>query len=373
MRILIAPDKFKGSLTAREVAAAIGRGARRVFPEATIIEQPMADGGEGSLELLQQILPLQTYRLEVTGPLRKKVMAEYLMGEGKAFIEVARACGLQHLPPHRRDPGRTTTIGVGMLIEDALARGARDISLFLGGSATNDCGAGMAAALGYRFFGNRPEDFVPTGDSLGYVLRIDDAEVMPAVKDARFTAVCDVDNPLLGDRGATMVYASQKGAKLTDLPVLEEHMERFSGVLAQFSGTSVLVPGSGAAGGLGAGIRAFLGGDIQSGIDRMMEVTGLEKWLIGADLVITGEGCIDDQTPHGKVVSGVAGRAQHAGAKVLAVAGRCTLDQAASRMPDVHQIAALMDQPGMTIERSMGDTALELEGMVVGLLRSLKI
>jgi len=371
MRILIAPDKFKGSLSAREVAAAIGRGARRVFPRATIVEQPMADGGEGSLELLQQILPLQTHRLEVTGPLRKKVMADYLMGEGKAFIEVARACGLQHLPAHRRNPGRTTTIGVGMLIEDALARGAREISLFLGGSATNDCGAGMAAALGYRFFGDRPKDFVPTGDSLGYVLRIDDEGVLPALREATITAVCDVDNPLLGERGASMVYARQKGATEESLPLLEDQMERFAGVLSAFSGISVDVPGSGAAGGLGAGIAAFLGGQLQPGIEVMMRAVGFDALLRDIDLVITGEGKIDEQTPHGKVVSGVAMRAQHAGARCIAVAGLCTLPEADARLPGLARVAALMDQPGMTLERSMKNTAAELEGMVEGLLRSL--
>jgi glycerate kinase len=366
MKILIAPDKFKGTLSAAGVAAAIGRAARKKYPEAEIIEQPLADGGEGSLELLQQLLPLKKHRLDVTGPLRKPVQAEYLMGEGKAYIEMAQAAGLQHVPGPRRDPGKTTTIGVGMLIDDAIARGAKDIYLFLGGSATNDCGAGMAAALGYRFFGKKVEDFVPTGNSLEWVERIDQSEVLPTLKDIRFTAVCDVDNPLLGPSGATLTYAGQKGATEADLPGLERNMRLFADQINASLGQDVrTVPGGGAAGGLGAGCVAFLGAGLRPGIDVLMEAVGFDDLVWGADMVITGEGKIDDQTIHGKVVSGVAKSANAAGVpQIIAFCGRQEVSAADVKAMGLTGIHALLDLSSMTLSQALYRTEASLEFLV---------
>jgi glycerate kinase len=369
LTILIAPDKFKGTLSAREAAAAIARGCRRAYPNARIVEQQMADGGEGSMALLRDVLPLKTHRLEVAGPLKKPVLAEYLLGEGRAYIEVAQACGLQYIPPLRRNPMITTTIGVGMLIDDAIARGATNISLFLGGSATNDCGAGMAGALGYRFFSDRGNDFIPTGDSLGWTTRIDAEKVNPAIKNIRFTAVCDVDNPLLGPDGATYVYASQKGAKPEDLPVLEDHMSRFADTLERALKVVVRgVGGAGAAGGLGAGAMAFLGAELKPGIEVMMEAVGFPSLLATADLVITGEGKIDEQTVRGKVVAGVAKAAKIAGVPVIAVGGVRTVGL--EELPDLSAVHTLMEQPGMTVEKAMNDSAERLEEMVAEVLKS---
>ena len=366
MKILIAPDKFKGTLSAAGVAAAIGRAARKKYPEAEIIEQPLADGGEGSLELLQQLLPLKKHRLDVTGPLRKPVQAEYLMGEGKAYIEMAQAAGLQHVPGPRRDPGKTTTIGVGMLIDDAIARGAKDIYLFLGGSATNDCGAGMAAALGYRFFGKKVEDFVPTGNSLEWVERIDQSEVLPTLKDIRFTAVCDVDNPLLGPSGATLTYAGQKGATEADLPDLERNMRLFADQINASLGQDVrTVPGGGAAGGLGAGCVAFLGAGLRPGIEVLMEAVGFDDLVRGADMVITGEGKIDGQTIHGKVVSGVARAARAAGVpKVIAFCGRQEVSSSDVKAMGLSNVHALLDLSSMTLSDAMYRTEASLESLV---------
>lgn len=366
MKILIAPDKFKGTLSAAGVAAAIGRAVRKKFPEAEIIEQPLADGGEGSLELLQHFLPLQKHRLEVTGPLRKPVLAEYLLGEGKAYIEIAQAAGLQYVPGPRRDPGHTTTIGVGMLIDDAIARGARDIYLFLGGSATNDCGAGMAAALGYRFFGNKGEDFVPTGDSLEWVDRIDRMGALPALRTVRFTAVCDVNNPLLGPDGATYTYAEQKGAAAAALPDLERNLAHFAGRINDDLGVDVRqLPGAGAAGGLGAGCVAFLGAGLRPGIDVLMEAVGFADLVRDADLVITGEGKIDNQTIHGKVVSGVARAAKTAGVpKVVAFCGRQEVSSADVKAMGLSNVHALLDLSSMTLSQAMYRTEESLEWLV---------
>ncbi|MEM6770548.1 MAG: glycerate kinase [Bacteroidota bacterium] len=369
MTILIAPDKFKGSLSAAEVAAAMARACRKVFPQAHLIERPLADGGEGSLDILREVLPLKQHRLEVCGPLRRSVPANYLLGAGKAYIEVAQACGLQHVPQHRRDPGYTTTIGVGELIEDALARGANEVYLFLGGSATNDCGAGMAGALGFRFFSDRGKDFIPSGSSLRYVTRIDTATVNPRIKEVSFYGVCDVANPLLGPQGATYVYAPQKGAQLAELANLEEGMHLFSAAVEYATGQLIRdYPGAGAAGGLGAACIAFLGGTLQSGIKTMLSAVGFPELLQGADLVLTGEGKIDEQTPHGKVVSGVAAAAASLGVPTIAFGGVCTVDL--TELPDLTGIHALMDQDGMTTERAMTNAAEEIEKLVAGVLKA---
>lgn len=367
MKILIAPDKFKGTLSAPQAAATIARALRRKFPGAQIIQQPLADGGEGSLDLIAATVPgLQTHRLQVTGPLRKPVAAEYLYGNGRAFIETAEACGLKHVPVPRRDPRYTTTIGVGQLIDDAIARGATDVNLFLGGSATNDCGVGMAAALGYRFFSDRPDDFVPTGESLHYVNRIDVDEVAPRLKNIRFTAVCDVDNPLLGPQGATHTYAAQKGAKPEDLSYLEANMARFADTVAAWNELRLHdLPGAGAAGGLAAGAVAFLNADLRPGIDVIMEAVGFGTLLKDVDMVITGEGKIDVQTPHGKVVSGVARLAKAAGVpKVFAVCGRNELEMAAAREMGLDGVFALLDMSSMTLEQALYRTEDALEELV---------
>lgn len=367
MKILIAPDKFKGTLSASEVASAVARAVRKLYPEAEIIEQPMADGGEGSLDLLSAALPnLQRHRLEVTGPLRKPVLAEYLLGDGKAYVEIAAACGLKHVPAPRRNPGETTTIGVGQLIDDAIARGASSIYLFLGGSATNDAGAGMAAALGFRFFGNRPEDFIPTGSSLRYVNRIDSEEVLPELKEVRFFAVCDVDNLLLGPNGATHTYAPQKGAEEGDLAQLETSMAHFAGQIMQWQNTDVAsVPGSGAAGGLAAGALAFLNAEICSGTDVLMEAVAFDDLLENVDLVITGEGRVDGQTLQGKVVSGVAKRAKAAGVpRVIALCGRNEISRQEEEVLGLDAVHALLDLSSVTLEDAMYRTEDSLGRLV---------
>lgn len=367
MKILIAPDKFKGTLSAAGVAAAVARAVRKIYPEAEIIQQPMADGGEGSLALLASALPtVQRHRLEVTGPLRKPVPAEYLLSEGKAYIEIAEACGLKHVPFPRRDPGLTTTIGVGQLIDDAIARGATDIYLFLGGSATNDAASGMAAALGFRFFSDRPEDFVPTGSSLRYVSRIDTEQVLPGLRAVRFTAVCDVDNPLLGSDGATYTYAPQKGAAEADLPALEASMAHFAQQISTWLDTDVnALSGGGAAGGLAAGASAFLGAEIRPGTDVLMEAVGFNALLKEVDLLITGEGKIDAQTLHGKVVNGVARRARAAGVpQVIALCGRSEISPEDTATLGLDGVYALLDLSSITLEDAMYRTADSLERLV---------
>ena len=371
MKILIAPDKFKGSLTAGEVIAAVRAGIIRARPDATVVAQPLADGGEGSLDIIRATRPVHEHRLKVTGPLRRPVDASYLLGEGVAYVETAAACGLQHVPPRRRDPRYTTTIGVGQLIEDALARGAREVVLYLGGSATNDGGAGMAAALGYRFFSDRGHDFVPAGNSLGYVQRIDREEVATAIGETKFVCICDVNNPLLGPAGATHTYAAQKGAGAEDLSVLEEHMTHFSGLVEKTFGVPGLreTPGVGAAGGLAYGCRAFLNADLRSGADWVAELLTEGGLLDGVDLVITGEGSIDAQTARGKVVAAVARAARARGIRTLALAGRSVLTDPLEQLPGVTALRAIMDLPGMTERRALDNAGELLAGITEAYLR----
>ena len=355
----------------------MARGVRRVAPGAEIILQPLADGGEGTLELLRRVLGLQRRRVRVPGPLREPVLASYLLGgDGRAFIEIAEACGLHLIPAHRRNPCNTTTIGVGVLIDDALARGARNISLLLGGSGTSDCGAGMAGALGYSFLRDRETDYIPMADTLEYVIRIGREEVTPGLTAARFTAVCDVDNPLLGPNGATYTYAAQKGAPPDRLPDLERNMMSFANRLETWLGVDVRnLPGAGAAGGLGAGAVAFLGADIRSGIDMVLDAVGFDEHIRGCQLVLTGEGKIDAQTLRGKVVGGVGRRVEQlrGGGKarqpvVLAFAGMDALTKTAS-IPGVDGRAALLDNPAYGADYAMAHAGDLLADLVAGALR----
>lgn len=333
-------------------------GVRASHPSATIVQQPLADGGEGSLEVIRSSRPLTEHRLEVTGSLRRPVQAGYLMGEGTAYIESARACGLQHVPKHRRDPGYTTTIGVGQLIEDALARGAERINLFLGGSATNDGGVGMAAALGYRFISDKGHDFVPSGDSLGYVAHIDASGVSRALAQASIKVICDVDNSLLGLDGATYAYSRQKGASLEQMALLEHHMTALVETMDRHLPNQLLeIPspgtflsrqaGAGAAGGLGFGAAAFLGGQLVDGFTWLAGEVGLAKTLGEADLVLTGEGKIDGQTLRGKVVAGVGRLAKSAGVTAWGFCGVSEL--AVGLLPEgVEKVFSLLEMPGVT-------------------------
>lgn len=366
MRILVCPDKFKGTLSATAAATAIRAGLLRQLPDAQIILRPLADGGEGSLEVLRSTGAYRVRRLSVTGPLRRPVAASYLTDGDRAYIESAMACGLRHVPVPRRNPGYTTTIGVGELIEDAVVRGARHVTLFLGGSATNDAGAGMAGVLGYRFFSDRPGDFIPTGDSLRYVRRIDRQGVLPALANVRFVAACDVNNPLLGDRGATHAYAQQKGASPDQLPELEANMAQFADRLE----TALNVrthdrPFTGAAGGLAAGALAFLGAELRPGTELLFEALDLRRELERADLVVTGEGSLDRQTLAGKVVAAVAARAR---CPVVVLCGRNALTTAEQHAAGLGAVHALTDQPGVTDERARLEAAELLTELAASVL-----
>ncbi|CAD5377908.1 glycerate kinase II [Pseudomonas sp. OF001] len=324
MKVVIAPDSFKESLSAAEVAAAIAAGLREVWPQAELLCRPMADGGEGTVVALVAATGGEYRETLVRGPLGEPVAATWgwIAASRSAVIEMAAASGLHLVPPARRDVLRACTHGTGELIRAALEAGATRIVLGFGGSATNDAGSGMLRALGARFEDAAGQPLAPGGAALAQLARIDLSGLDPRLTQVDFEVACDVDNPLCGPRGASQVFGPQKGATPEQVRQLDAALARFADVCAQTLGRDDRdLPGSGAAGGIGFAARSFLGASFRPGIELVAEVSGLEQALIGADLVITGEGRIDLQTLHGKTPMGVAAIAKRHGVPVVALAG----------------------------------------------------
>ncbi|MGI9862618.1 glycerate kinase [Moorella naiadis] len=324
-RIIIAPDSFKESLSAPEVAAAIAAGLKRVLPRAETVAVPMADGGEGLTTTLVAATGGREITATVTGPLGEPVQAVWgLLGDGStAVVEMAQASGLPLVPREKRNPMVTTTYGTGELIRRALEAGCRKLIVGIGGSATNDGGAGMAQALGVKLLDAQGQEIAPGAAGLEHLERIDMTGLDPRVKKVEILVACDVDNPLCGPRGASVVYGPQKGATPEMVPRLDAALACLADIVARDLQVEVKdLPGAGAAGGLGAGLVAFLGATLRRGIDLVMEAVDLDGILAaGADLVITGEGEINRQTAYGKVPAGVAGIAGKYGIPVVALVG----------------------------------------------------
>ena len=323
--VLVAPDSFKGSLTSREAAAAIADGVRDALPSASVTIHPVSDGGEGFVEVLAPHLDGEIVTTVVSGPLPgTKAEARWALCRGGdlALIEMAQAAGLNLVPPSRRDPKITTTRGVGELILAACRAGVKEIILGLGGSGTNDGGAGMAEGLGVRFLDADGVPIGPGGGALARLASIDLSGLEPAVTRVRFTAACDVAVPLLGPRGASVLFAPQKGAARSEVPLLEGGLSRLAEVIQETLGIDVReIAGGGAAGGLGAGCAAFCAAELRPGIEIVLEITRFDDALKHADLVITGEGKLDAQSRQGKAVSGIFRRARLGGKPVIAVVG----------------------------------------------------
>jgi len=335
LRVVIAPDSFKGSLPADAVARQLAAGWRQVWPDAQIDQVPVADGGEGTVDALVRATGGQFMDAVVAGPLGEPVTARFgVLGDGRtAVIEMAAASGLPLVPPHQRDPLRTTTRGTGELIRQALDAGCRRIIVGLGGSATNDGGAGMAQALGVRLLDESGRELPPGGAALADLAQIDVAGLDPRVRETEFVVACDVDNPLCGPRGASRVFGPQKGATPAMIDELDRALARYAQVIRRDLGVDVADrPGAGAAGGLGAGMMAFCHAVLRPGAAIVLEAVGLERYVREADLVITGEGRLDGQSARGKAPVAVARLAKRWGKPVVAVGG--------SLGPDVEQLYA---------------------------------
>ena len=329
MKIVLAPDSFKGSMTSLEVCEAFREGVLRAVPNAEIMTVPMADGGEGTTEALVAATGGELRLVEATGPLpsdRPKVIGQIglIRGGRTAVLEMACVSGLPLVPDTKRNPLHTTTYGTGELIHAAFEMGARHLIVGIGGSATNDLGAGMAQALGIKFFrADGSEISEPmTGGLLAEVAHIDLSGLHPAAKNSRIEVACDVDNPLLGPHGCTAVYGPQKGATPEIADMLEASLGRAIDVIENAVGREVRYQaGAGAAGGLGAGLLAFLGAELRPGIRIVLDASGFAEKVRGADLVLTGEGRIDHQTAYGKTISGVARVSRDSGVPVVAIVG----------------------------------------------------
>lgn len=325
MRIVLAPDSFKGCLTAVEVCNALEVGIRRRFPEAAIVKVPMADGGEGTVQSLVDASGGRIIKHQVHDPLGRRVKSFFgIMGDGTtAVIEMAAASGLPLLMQGERNPRVTSTQGTGELIIAALEHGVDRIIMGIGGSATNDGGRGMAEALGARFMGKGGRPLKePGGGALHELASIDVSGMDPRLADVEFTVACDVDNPLTGPKGASAVYGPQKGATPADVEYLDAALENYGAVIRDNLGKDVgQVPGAGAAGGLGAGLLAFCGATLRKGVEIVVEATRLVDKCKGADLVISGEGRTDFQTKFGKTPMGVAKAAKVHGIPVILISG----------------------------------------------------
>lgn len=324
MKIVCAPNAFKGCLTAGAAAEVMAAGARRADPDADVVRVPVADGGDGLVDVAIANLGGEVRTVRVSGPRGEPVDATfcYVPAMDYAAVEMALASGLALLVERRRDPMVTTTRGTGELIQAALDLGVSRIGVGIGGSATNDGGTGMAAALGVRFLDDRRRPVEPVGGELGRIRHIDMAGLDARVAAVRFEAVCDVDNPLCGPSGAARVYGPQKGASSEQIAALDAGLANLADVIERDLGVDVRdLPGAGAAGGLGAGLRAFLGAELRRGVDLVLDLVDLDGKLDGADLVLTGEGQIDFQTARGKAPAGVGAAARARGVPCIAIAG----------------------------------------------------
>ena len=363
MRILIAPDSYKNALSALEVAKSLKSGLQKVFQDAEFEILPMADGGEGTVEALIDATQGQMIKTPVCDPLMRPIESSFgITGDGiTAVIEMASASGIQLITSGERNPWITTTYGTGELILAALDRGCRDIILGIGGSATNDCGMGMAAALGVKFLDHAGNSVGPGGGMLAEVTRIDISGLDERIKETKIMVACDVTNPLTGPDGAAHVYGPQKGADQDMVKKLDSNLKKFSEVIAKQLGKDVgKIPGAGAAGGLGAGLIAFLDGELVEGVPAIAAKTGLDEAVAKADIVITGEGGIDFQTQFGKTPYGVAQVAKKHGKPVIAVAGTIGkgVDELYSKGIDA--VISILDRP-LSLEEAIEETPTLLE------------
>ena len=327
MKVVIAIDSFKGSMSSMESGMAAKEGVLSVFSDAEVVVKPLADGGEGTVDAFASGTFAKRLEVDATGPLGKKVTAVYAAMEAEQFVvmEMAAAAGITLV--EEKTPLEATTYGVGEMMLDAMKKGYRDFIMGIGGSATNDGGVGMLQALGYRFLDQNGKELGLGAKILGDIASVDDTKVSPAVKECRFRIACDVNNPLYGERGATYIFGPQKGVTPELAPTLDAAMQNYASVSADYVGKDyALEPGAGAAGGLGFAFKAYLNGELLPGIQLMLDATKLEDDIKEADYVITGEGRLDGQTAMGKVPVGVAKLAKKYNAKVLAFAGAVTKD-----------------------------------------------
>lgn len=391
MKVVVAIDSFKGSVTSMEAGEAIRDGIYRMMPEAEVVVKPLADGGEGTVEALISGMNGTEHRVMVTGPMGQPVEAVYGIVEGKtAVMEMAKAAGITlihdkcpgmpgHLvPPMEKNPWEAGTFGVGEMIKDAIEKGCRTFILGIGGSATNDGGMGMLKALGYGFYDKEGKELSPKAKELIRIAQISDASILPELFECSFRIACDVTNPLCGKNGASFVFGPQKGADESMVQNLDEGLSHFAEITSELFGEDVsMQPGTGAAGGMGYACLAYLKGALEPGIQIVLDTISFEEELKTADMVITGEGRLDAQTVMGKAPIGVAKLAKKYDCKVIALAGSVAED---ARICNEHGIDGFFSilQRVKTLEEAMDkeetkrnirDTAAQIFGVVRGFVK----
>ncbi|CEG21486.1 Glycerate 2-kinase [Planococcus massiliensis] len=377
LKVVVAIDSFKGSISSADGSKAIASGIKTVFPFAEIVALPLADGGEGTVEALVHAAGGEFIKTTVTGPLGTEIMARYgVIKNGKtAVIEVAEACGLDLVPTAQRNPLLTTTFGVGQLILHAIGRGCREFVIGLGGSATNDGGVGMLQALGFQFLDENGQEVARGGGMVKSIRSVDTSQAVLELKDCRFRVACDVNNVLHGPTGASHVFGPQKGATPEMVASLDAGLRHFGDVLRnQLNIDLQNLPGSGAAGGLGGAFAGFLQANLESGIELILNITAMEEKMQGADFVITGEGKLDDQTAMGKAPLGVAQLAAKQGIPVIALAGAVPIDASSLNKLGITSCFSISNGP-MSLEEAMDfETAFNnLKGtaeQIFGLIQS---
>ena len=329
-RVVVASDSFKGCLTSLQVADAVEAGVKSVYPSCEVVKLSVADGGEGTVQALSDAMNGEIVSILVKDPLGREVSASYAMIREKetAVIEVSAASGLTLLSPQERNPLAASSYGSGQIISDALSRGCRNFLMCIGGSAVNDAGMGMLSALGFRFLDEEGNRLEGSGADMSEVCDVDLSQVDPALGEAVFTVACDVDSPFCGTQGAAYVFAPQKGASPEQVKILDEGMSHFASVMKKLTGIDVInIPGAGAAGGIGGAMASFLGAELKSGAEMVLDAVRFDEVLSDTDVVITGEGCLDGQTMTGKLPYCVAQRSAKADVPVAAVCGRAEVDE----------------------------------------------
>ena len=375
MKIVVASDSFKGSLSSREVAEAAVRGIRQALPICELVGVNVADGGEGTVDAVVEALGGEVVATVVSDPLGRPISARYGIVGKMAIIEMAAASGLPLLREEERNPLLTSTYGTGEMIMDAVNRGCRDFLVGVGGSATNDAGMGMLQALGFRFYDIGDQEIIDgCGGGLQDVARIDDAGVMDAVCQCRFTVACDVDTPFCGSEGAAYVFAPQKGADMEMVARLDAGMVAFAKVIEKTYGMDVTsMAGAGAAGGMGGGFYAFLNARLKRGVDMVLDAIDFDSIIRGADLVITGEGKIDYQTVKGKTAAGVLARAKAQDIPVVAIAGRVEMCNSLAQMGFAGVYAIWEEEMPLEVAMQSNTAAANVEKTVKKIVTNLHI
>lgn len=374
MNIIIAPDSFKECLSANEVAVAISNGVLKVIPDAQVHKIPISDGGEGLLNTLMPGSGGKFVEVAVKDPLMRSIKATYGILEDKrtAVIEMALASGLELLKEHEKNPMLTSTYGTGQLIKDALDKGCTKLIIGIGGSATNDGGAGMARALGARFLNVKGEELKEGGGSLNELESIDLNDFDSRLSHCEVVVACDVSNPLTGSNGASMVYGAQKGGNPEELNKLDENLAHFAEKIKTDLNKDIAeIPGAGAAGGIGAALLAFMQGKLVNGIGLVLETLRMEEYIKNADLVITGEGKIDGQTLHGKTIAGIAKMAKKYGVPVVVITGKIGEDIDPIYDMGVCGVYSIVNQP-MDLHRAITEAPQLIQNSVKNIVGTIK-